>query len=76
MEEVLPQRVYEHAKGGKYLVLIVASDSTNARAGNPIVVYVSLTYGTVKARDLAEFVEKVVWPDGVRRSRFVLSEER
>ncbi len=70
---VLPQRVYEHFKGGKYLVLSVAEDSTNARTGNHVVVYVSLTYGTVKVRDLNEFVEEIEWPDGIRRPRFVLS---
>jgi hypothetical protein len=75
MEDVIPQRAYRHSKGGRYLVLAVASDSTNAREGNRIVVYVSLTYGTVKARDLAEFVEEVAWPDGVRRPRFVLDED-
>ena len=71
--EVLPDRIYEHHKGGKYLVLFVADDSTNARPGNKVVIYVSLTYGVIKARDLAEFTEMVEWPDGQKRERFILA---
>lgn len=70
--EIIPDRVYEHHKGGKYLVLFVADDSTNARPGNKLVVYVSLTYGVIKCRDLSEFTESVEWPDGQTRPRFVL----
>lgn len=72
MEEVVPQRVYSHHKGGRYLVIAVADDSTNDRKGNRLVVYVSLTYGKIKCRDLAEFTELVTWPDGVERPRFVI----
>jgi hypothetical protein len=72
--EVIPNRVYDHYKGGRYLVLSVADDSTNNRAGNRVVVYVSLTYGTIKCRDLVEFIELVEWPDGQKRSRFVIAE--
>jgi hypothetical protein len=70
--EVFSDRVYEHHKGGKYLVLFVADDSTNARMGNKLVVYVSLTYGAIKCRDLSEFTELVAWPDGKMRPRFIL----
>ncbi len=73
MEQILPNRVYEHHKGGRYLVLSVAEESTNARKGNEVVVYVSLTYGKVKCRDLSEFTELVVWPDGEKRPRFVIA---
>jgi hypothetical protein len=69
--EVIPNRVYEHFKGGRYYVLSVADDSTNGRKGNKLVVYVSLTYGVLKCRDLAEFTESVAWPDGITRPRFV-----
>ncbi len=55
-------------------MLHTTQDSTNARAGEQGVVYVSLTYGTMKYRLLAEFTEEVEWPDGVRRPRFVLEE--
>jgi len=70
-EDVLVGSVYEHFKGGRYLVLFVADDSTNARSGNRLVVYVSLTYGVVKCRDIKEFLEPVEWPDKVVRPRFV-----
>ena len=72
--EVIPNRVYGHHKGGKYLVLSVADDSTNNRSGNKLVVYVSLTYGKIKCRDLTEFIEIIEWPDGQHRSRFILAE--
>ncbi len=69
--EILQNHIYEHHKGGKYLVLFVADESTNARKGNSVVVYVSLTYGKVKVRDLNEFCEEVKWPDGEMRPRFI-----
>ncbi len=63
--------VYEHFKGGRYTVIHIADDSTNERVGRKSVVYVSLTYGTVKCRDLEEFNELVEWPDGTHNPRFV-----
>jgi hypothetical protein len=56
-------------------VLHVVDESTNARKGNKGVVYVSLTYGAIKHRDLTEFTEEVEWPDGTRRPRFILEED-
>lgn len=73
--EVQPGKVYEHFKDGKYLVLAVADDSTNAREGNKVVVYVSLTYGKTLVRDLAEFTEEVEWPDGKKGPRFAAMRE-
>ena len=70
--EVLPGRIYAHHKGGRYLVLVLTEESTNQRVGTPGVVYVSLTYGTFKHRDLSEFIEEVEWPDGSRKPRFIL----
>ncbi len=74
--DLIPNRIYEHYKGGKYLVLLVAEDSTNDRITddkkNKMVVYVSLTNGKIWCRTLSEFAESVEWPDGQRRSRFVL----
>ncbi len=72
--EVIPTRVYNHHKGAKYLVLSVADDSTNSRPGNKLVAYVSLTTGKIRCRDLSEFLEVVEWPDGQKRSRFILEE--
>jgi hypothetical protein len=69
--DVVAPGVYDHYKGGKYTVLFVADDSTNSRAGSTVVVYMSLTYGKVHCRDLAEFVEPVAWLDGTTRPRFI-----
>lgn len=75
MEEIRLNHVYEHHKGGKYLVLGIAEESTNARKGNRVVIYVSLTYGKVRCRDLEEFTEVIEWPDGESRPRFVATKE-
>jgi hypothetical protein len=60
-------------KGGKYLVLSVAEDSTNGREGTKVVVYVSLTYGEIHTRDLSEFTQEVEWPNGQKGPRFVIA---
>ncbi len=68
-------KVYKHFKGGRYTVLCLAEETSNARKGNNGgVVYISLTYGKIKYRDFDEFVEDVEWSDGVRRPRFVVEE--
>lgn len=64
--------VYMHYKGGKYRVLFVAKESTNARSGGKTVVYVSLTNGNIFTRDLSEFTETVKMPDGKEVPRFAL----
>ncbi len=74
MHEILLNQIYDHHKGGKYLVLSVAEESTNSRKGNQVVIYVSLTYGTVKCRDMKEFQESIKWPDGQIRPRFIPAE--
>lgn len=71
MTKVIPNHRYDHYKGGKYLVLFVVDDSTNRRAGNKIVIYISLTHGMIKGRDLKEFLAPVTWPDGKKRPRFI-----
>jgi isopentenyldiphosphate isomerase len=68
-------RIYTHYNGGRYLLLSIADESTNIRTGKKVAVYVSLKYGVLKTRDLTEFLEPVVWPDGETRTRFVLEEE-
>lgn len=77
--ETVTPGVYEHYKGGRYTVLMVIKDSTNARMtddGKPdVVVYVSLTNGSVWCRDLAEFIEPVAWSDGSTRPRFRKAED-
>lgn len=66
-------KIYKHYNGGRYTVICLAEETTNARKGNNGgVVYISLTYGKIKYRDLDEFNEEVEWPDGVKRPRFIL----
>jgi len=69
--EIIPNKVYEHYKGGKYIVLSVAEDTTNKRAGTKVIVYAPLDQSTVYCRDLSEFTEVVEWPSGEKKARFV-----
>lgn len=62
--------VYQHYKGGKYTRLFNATDSTNGRDSELMVVYVSHTTGRINTRKATEFEEMVEWPDGVVRPRF------
>jgi hypothetical protein len=71
MESILPGK-YQHFKGGRYYVLMVAKHSETQE---PLVVYVSLTSGDVFARPLAMWTEEVLWPGGEKRSRFVPEDE-
>jgi hypothetical protein len=66
-----PGKVYQHYKGDCYLVLFLSEESTNARCGMAVVVYLSLERGIIHNRDLGEWVELVKWPDGEMRPRFV-----
>jgi hypothetical protein len=70
IESLVEPGVYSHHRGGHYSVLFLATDSTNSRAGKPVVVYVSMTTGERKVRELIEFLEPVQWPDGTIRPRF------
>ncbi len=55
--------VYEHYKGGRYRVLFIARNSTNGHnEGQPVIVYVSLTTGSICVRYEAEFNSKVMSP--------------
>jgi hypothetical protein len=60
--------LYQHFKGGYYSAIMLA---TNSETEAPMVVYVSLADGTVWVRPLEMFTEEVVWPDEVRRPRFM-----
>ena len=71
MDTVIPGKIYKHHKGGLYLVLHVVEESTNAFVGKKGVVYVSLTKGVIKHRELSEFLEEVRWADGTMAPRFV-----
>jgi hypothetical protein len=62
MDEVL----YEHYKGGKYRLIGVAK---HTETDEPLVVYLSLIYGTLWARPMDIFYGTVV-VDGVEVPRF------
>lgn len=52
--------IYRHYKGGLYRVLGTALVSTNGPdTGDRVVVYISLTYGSMHVRDEDEFREQV-----------------
>lgn len=70
--------LYLHYKGGFYTVLFVTTNSTNGSSdeGKEMVVYVSLTTGKLKVRELEQFCEKVVWPVETARNLCVNPENR
>ncbi|HEY4498843.1 MAG TPA: DUF1653 domain-containing protein [Candidatus Paceibacterota bacterium] len=72
--DVIPGTTYVHKKGGRYIILHIADESTNKRTGNKVVVYQSIALGKIHTRDLDEFTELVEWPDGTQKPRFILEE--
>jgi hypothetical protein len=68
--EIVENEEYIHFKGGRYVVRGVAIDATNG-AERYVVVYSSVTDKRLFVRSLEEFLEVVLWPDGVMRARFV-----
>lgn len=67
---------YVHYKGGRYTVLLVATNSTdgtmqldhgdeNVINGRRVVVYVSHQGYGVRVRDLEQWNETVEWPEGM-----------
>jgi hypothetical protein len=70
---VEPGHVYAHHRGGRYLVLHLCTECTKDRRGRTGVVYASLTSGEIRHRDHEEFVEPVMWPDGLTRPRYIRS---
>lgn len=62
--------IYRHYKGGRYLFLMTALESTNGRDRCEVVIYVSLDNGQVNVRDKIEFHEPIIWPDRMLRPRF------
>lgn len=64
---------YRHYKGGSYTLLYVAENSENR--SELLAVYVSHARQKVLVRPWAMFTEEVVWPDGVRRPRFMRIED-
>ena len=73
----IPNCIYRHYKGGKYLILTVAE--THFHDGSKDVVYISLKKGKAVTRPLRQdrrkedaWMDIVEWPDGHHRPRFVL----
>lgn len=60
--------VYQHYKGGYYLVLFTADDSNNFADHELGVVYISLDRGKANFRRLTEFLEEV---DGKPRFKYI-----
>jgi len=58
---------YTHYKGGKYEVMTMA---TNTETGEPMVIYKSLLFGSIFARPLNIWSEKVTLEDGTVKQRF------
>ena len=65
---MIESSTYLHFKGGKYRVLFEALHSDEKE---PVVVYVSMIFGTVWVRPTKEWSEMVEWPDGEMRTRFI-----
>ena len=63
-------KLYQHYKGGLYIVIETAKDSTNDHVSHDMVMYYSLAKQTWHVRRLSEFVQEVRWPTGGFRPRF------
>lgn len=64
-----PLGIYDHFKGGVYLVTGHALWASGA--GELNVEYLSMVHGTKHNRLATQWCEVVAWPDGLFRSRFV-----
>lgn len=69
-DESIKNAEYQHFKGGRYVVVGVAIDATNGMERR-VVVYRSVHESTLFVRSVDEFLQKVEWPDGIMRARFV-----
>ena len=68
--------IYVHHKGGRYRVLFTARVSTNGPdEGKSVVVYVSLTKGTLHVRDESQFHDELPALEGGVIQRFRLMQE-
>ena len=61
--------IYEHYKGGIYVVLTLAQDTATDK---PVVVYQSTLFGSIYTRPLDEFMEEVTLEDRTKVRRFKL----
>jgi hypothetical protein len=62
--------IYRHHDGGLFVVMAVCIDTTQARGGERVVLFYSLTHQRLMVRDVVEFNELIRWPDGKLRPRF------
>lgn len=72
-ERSITAGVYEHYKGGLYLVLGIGAHTETSEL---MAVYVALTGAhlpgpRLRVRPLVQFAEEVMWPDGSSRPRFI-----
>ena len=58
----LPGEKYQHYKGGKYEVICIANHTDNNEA---MVIYKSLSFGSIYARPLVEWFDVVEWDKDV-----------
>ena len=65
-------RSYRHFKGAIYIAVVRAND---ADTQEPLVVYTTGQDQQYWVRKVTNFEEEVLWPDGIKRPRFVLVEE-
>lgn len=75
---MLTPGIFRHHKGPKYMVIALAE--THNHNGDLDVVYLSLERGKYCTRPLQRdsrnedsWTDQVMWPDGVKRNRFVRS---
>ena len=66
--DILPGTKIRHYKGREYVVVCWAEHSENL---GPMVVYQTKT-GLNWARPTPMFMDLISWPDGIRRTRFVV----
>ena len=73
--------IHRHYKGGRYFVVAIAE--THEHNGDKDVVYISLKYGKYCTRPLTRdsraqdaWTDKVQWPDGTLRQRFIPDDEQ
>jgi hypothetical protein len=52
----LPEEKYQHYKGGKYEVICLANHTDD---NEPLVIYKSLSFGSIYARPLKEWIEMI-----------------
>lgn len=57
-----PHRIYRHYKGGLYEFITIAKHS---ESGEELVIYKSVHYGTVYARPLSMWYDKIEQKEGV-----------